>query len=61
MVIAFITVLISSDIAIDYMKKGLRLCSDTVIPSLFPFMVISELIISSGAGVKISKLLRGEI
>ena len=57
MVLAFITVLISSDIAIDYMKKGLRLCSDTVIPSLFPFMVISELIVSSGAGVRISRLL----
>ncbi len=53
---SFFLILISTDVAIDYMKKGLRLCSATVIPSLFPFMVISELIVSSGIGVRISKL-----
>jgi hypothetical protein len=30
-----------SDAAIAYMKQGLSLCAGTVIPSLFPFMVIS--------------------
>ena len=39
-------------------KKGLVLCSGTVIPSLFPFMVISELIVSSGVGISISRFLR---
>ncbi len=54
---AFILILNRSDIAIEYMKKGLNLCAHTVIPSLFPFMVISELIISSGVGMKVSRLL----
>ncbi len=52
----FLILLISSDTAIEYMKKGLRLCVATVIPSLFPFMVISELIVSSGIGLRLSRI-----
>ena len=55
--VAFLLVLFSSDIAIEYMKKGLILCSRAVIPALFPFMVISELIVSSGVGLAISRFL----
>ncbi|MBR2371071.1 MAG: hypothetical protein IKA82_03515 [Clostridia bacterium] len=44
------------DIAIEYMKNGLLLCARTVIPSLFPFMVISEIIVSSGAGEYVGSL-----
>lgn len=36
----------NADIAIASMKQGLALCAGTVIPSLFPFMVLSELILS---------------
>ncbi|MBQ8408958.1 MAG: hypothetical protein IJY39_08855 [Clostridia bacterium] len=54
---AFLLFLLRSDIAIEYMKKGLKLCAYTVIPSLFPFMVISELIISSGVGQKLGRVL----
>lgn len=54
---SFILILCSSDVAIEYMKKGLGLCAATVIPSLFPFMIISELIVSSGVGVRISRVL----
>ena len=43
-------ILRNSDIAILYMTRGLILCAKTVIPSLFPFMVISELILSLGIG-----------
>lgn len=46
----FVLVLRNSDAAIEYMGRGLTLCARTVIPSLFPFMVLSELIVSSGAG-----------
>ncbi len=53
---AFSLVLIFSDVAIEYMKKGLILCSRAVIPALFPFMVISELIVKSGVGLRISRL-----
>ncbi len=53
---AFSLILFASDVAIEYMKKGLILCSRAVIPALFPFMVISELIVKCGVGVRISRL-----
>lgn len=34
----------------DQIKKGISLCVSTVIPSIFPFMVISSLITALGAG-----------
>ena len=43
----------NSAVATEYITRGLRLCAKTIIPSLFPFMVISELILSSGIGNKI--------
>ena len=45
----------NSTTATEYITRGLRLCAKTIIPSLFPFMVISEIILSSGLG---NKLLR---
>ena len=53
--LAFFLFLLRSDIAIDYMKSGLKLCAHTVIPSLFPFMVISSLLISSGMGLRLCR------
>lgn len=41
----------NAETATEYMTRGLRLCAKTVVPSLFPFMVISELIMSSGIGI----------
>ncbi len=46
-------ILRNSELAIEYMTRGLRLCAVTVIPSLFPFMVLSELIVSSGVGERL--------
>lgn len=46
----FLLILRNSDAAIEYMGRGLTLCARTVIPSLFPFMVLSELLVASGAG-----------
>ena len=54
----FFLLLIFSDTAINYMKKGLALCAVAVIPSLFPFMVISDLTVRSGIGIKVSRVLR---
>ena len=48
-VAVFFLIIKDSELAIDYMNKGMKLCVNTVIPSLFPFMVVSELIVSSGA------------
>lgn len=39
-----------ADVAADSMRKGLALCSRVIVPSLFPFMVLSELLVTSGAG-----------
>ena len=50
--------LIYSETAVNYMRKGLTLCATAVIPSLFPFMIISELIIKSGIGQIISRIFR---
>ncbi len=41
-------ILRNSQIAIEYINRGLLLCAKTVIPSLFPFMVLSELLVSGG-------------
>ena len=53
--ISFFLFLLRSDVAIDYMKNGLKLCANTVIPSLFPFMVVSSLLVSSGVGIRICR------
>lgn len=46
----------NSEVAINYMRTGLRLCASTVIPSLFPFMVISELLVDCGFGQLLGRL-----
>ena len=58
-IFCFILVIRNSDAAIEYMGRGLTLCARTVIPSLFPFMVISELLVSSGVGEALGRLLSG--
>lgn len=56
-VFCLLLILRNSEAAIEYMGRGLTLCAHTVIPSLFPFMVISELLVSSGAGEAFGRLL----
>ena len=56
-VFCLLLVLRNSEAAIEYMGRGLTLCAHTVIPSLFPFMVISELLVQSGAGEALGRLL----
>ena len=48
--------LCSPDVAIASMRDGLLLCANTVIPSLFPFMVISELLVKSGTSSYLGKI-----
>ncbi len=38
------------DEASNGIKRGLSICAGTLIPSLFPFMVISEMLVRSGLG-----------
>lgn len=42
--------LLQTDAAIDGARRGLTLCCETLLPSLFPFLVFSELLVASGAG-----------
>ena len=50
-------ILRNAEVAIRQMNYGLRLCVTSVIPSLFPFMVLSELLLCVGAIRPIGKLL----
>ncbi|MGI6167360.1 MAG: nucleoside recognition domain-containing protein [Eubacteriales bacterium] len=52
-----ILILKNPEPAIEYIKVGLVLCVRTVIPSLFPFMVIAELVVTSGLGELAGKYL----
>lgn len=54
----FILLFIDSEIASEQMRRGMRICFDTLVPSLFPFMVISELLVHSGACEPVSRLTR---
>lgn len=49
-VFCLLLILKNAEIAIEYISRGMLLCAKTVIPSLFPFMVLSELIVSGGFG-----------
>lgn len=42
-----------ADVAADCMRKGLSLCARAIVPSLFPFLVLSELLVASGAGERL--------
>ena len=57
-VFSLILIIRNSDLAIKYMSEGLTLCTRTVIPSLFPFMVISDMLHASGAAEFIGRPLR---
>ncbi len=48
----------NSTVAIRAMSKGLRLCVHTVIPSLFPCMVASDLLVAGGGAERFGRLLR---
>ena len=47
-VFCLLLLLRNASIAVESMERGLLLCAKTIIPSLFPFMVISEMIVSGG-------------
>lgn len=51
----------NSSAAALWVNEGLRLCVTRLIPSLFPFMAVSSLIVSSGAGAKVCKPLEGAL
>ncbi len=54
--LGFFLLLLQAERAIAAMREALSLCAKTVIPSLFPFMVVSELIVRSGVATGIGRL-----
>ena len=46
----------NSEATATWVSKGLHLCATKLIPSLFPFMVVSSLMVSSGAGEAVFKI-----
>lgn len=53
--ICFIIMFAYSEVAIQSARNALALCAKTVIPSLFPFIILSEMIVHSGLGNAIGK------
>ena len=56
-IFTLLLVLLNAELAVSCMNDGLRLCVTTLIPSLFPFLVLSELIVFTEAVKPIGKLL----
>ena len=52
---SFALMLRRADVATNCMRQGLSLCARTILPSLFPFLVISELLVASGVGEWIAR------
>lgn len=54
----FILLLLKNpDISVKYVTRGLTLCTTAVIPTLFPFMVLSELLVRTGGGELMGRVL----
>lgn len=45
-----VLLLISPAVSFEYMRSALKLCVQSLVPSLFPFMIISDFLISSDTG-----------
>ncbi len=54
-----VTLLADTEAAANAVRTGLALCATSAIPALFPFMVISELLVKSGISALLSKTLGG--
>ncbi len=54
-VFCLLLLLKNSELAISYMNRGLLLCARTIVPSLFPFLVLSELLVSGDAASHLPK------
>lgn len=55
--IVCLLIITKSAVASQGIINGLKICSNVIIPSLFPFMVFSSFVIKSGLYTKIGKIL----
>lgn len=49
--------LAASDVAAQAVREGLALCGGSVIPALFPFLVVSRLFVATGSAAALGRLL----
>ncbi len=56
-VATFVLLMCNSALAMDGVRRGLSLCTETLIPALFPFLVLSELFVACGAGEMLGRFL----
>lgn len=55
LLLTLILLLARSDLLNLWMQNGLALCAEVLIPSLFPFLILSDLILVSGAAHRLGK------
>lgn len=56
--VLFLSLLWNADIAMEGVRRGIVLTTNTLFPSLFPFLVLSELLVTLGAGEVLGKRLK---
>lgn len=61
LILSAAALLIMPDVSIAAAKEGINLCLEVVVPSLFPFLVLSSLIISTGLADALGKLLQAPL
>lgn len=49
--------LTNSDLCLSEMKRGLSVCAGVLVPTLFPYMVISEMLVRADLGYYLGKIL----
>ena len=49
--------LVNSDVSLSEMKRGLSVCAGVLVPTLFPYMVISEMLVRADLGYYLGKIL----
>lgn len=47
----------NSDVCLSEMKRGLSLCAGVLVPTLFPYMIISEMLVRADLGYYLGKFL----
>lgn len=55
-ILLLILLLFFPEVSFEYMKSSLKLCAQSLVPSLFPFMIISDFLVMSNSGGILQRL-----
>lgn len=56
-ILLLIMLIFLPEVSFEYMKSSLKLCAQSLVPSLFPFMVISDFLVSGSSDGIFKRLL----